>query len=94
MRQIEDKQLIQRLRPLIGNHYHYLEQEWSLIEILADEGSLVLSSLAEEPTIQADQYGSAARRGPETLLIPIFNQHEDRYSDELQELLSSKLPDA
>lgn len=91
MQSIEDKQLIQRLRPLIGNHYHYLQQDWSLIEILADEGSLVLSSLTDEPTIQTDQFGYAARRGPETLLVPIFNQDADSYSDELQDLLSNKL---
>ncbi|MEW8015548.1 MAG: hypothetical protein AB2807_12435 [Candidatus Sedimenticola endophacoides] len=91
MQRIDDQQLIRRLRPLIGNRYRYLQQEWSLVEVLVDEGSLVLSSLPGGYAIQHDQSGRASRRGPETRLIPVFDTRGGGYSEELQKLLANRI---
>ncbi|MES9844126.1 MAG: hypothetical protein ABW162_15160 [Candidatus Sedimenticola sp. PURPLELP] len=86
---MNDDQLIERLRQLIGNHVRYLQQNWTLIEILADQGAIVLSSLDSESPIQADQYGQPARRSPETLLVPLFDANTDNYTEEAMEIFSN-----
>ena len=93
MQVLDDKQLMKRLRALIGSRFHYLKQDWSLVEILVEEGTLVLSSLEKHAPIQADQYGQPARRSPENLVIPVFNPEGDGLSDELLELLANKQSD-
>ncbi|MET0048015.1 MAG: hypothetical protein ABW066_09545 [Sedimenticola sp.] len=86
---MNEDQLIERLRHLIGNRVRYLEQEWILLDILADEGSLILSSQEQDAPIQTDQYGQPTRRSPETLLVPLFDAESESYSEEAMEIFSN-----
>lgn len=86
--------LHQNLRKLIGQHYHYLSDEWVLIEILADEDCIVLqrADLNAAPQLQADQYGHARRHVPETLTLRISNEQDpETYSDELMLLFQGRI---
>lgn len=74
---------------MIGNHVHYLEQDWVLIDVLADEGAIILSSLERDAPIQPDQYGQPARRSPETLLVPLFDSNTEAYTEEAMEIFSN-----
>jgi hypothetical protein len=81
-------QIVSRMRRMIGKGFEYLGEYWTLIEVLADEQSVVLQR-GNAKTIQADQYGRANRRAGETLVLQIFNDGE--LSPDLMELLAGKL---
>ncbi|HHI76795.1 MAG TPA: hypothetical protein ENJ94_06445 [Gammaproteobacteria bacterium] len=78
--------LHRNLRRLVGRRYRYLSDDWLLIDVLGDEDCVVLQRLPDgspEP-LQADQYGHARRRVPETLTLPISSADDpDTYSEEL-----------
>jgi hypothetical protein len=78
---------IPRLRGLVGREVAYLGKRCHLVDVLADEGSLVLEVTDAVPPIQTDQYGQAAFRANDTVQIPIFAEDEDEFSDELILLL-------
>ena len=87
--------LHQRLRQLVGMHFDYLSCTWRLIEVLAQEDKVVLQRLDAVATskLQANQYGQAMRRCPETLTLPISSDREaGSFSDELLLLLQGKKP--
>ncbi len=88
---MDDSILTERIRSLVGSHFNYLGKTWLLIEVLADEGKLVLADAAENAAIQVDQYGQPLRRAPETCLIPLFDADSGAYSEELLEILANKL---
>ena len=86
-------QLHQNLRKLVGQHFRHLSDEWVLIEILADEDSIVLqrAGMDAAPRLQADQYGHARRHVPETLTLRISAEGDpDTYSDELMLLFQGR----
>lgn len=85
---MEDAGFLQRLRKLIGRDCGYLGKRCRLIEILADEGTLVLETREAIPPIQIDQYGQAAYRGNEVVQIPLYGENPEELSDELIELLA------
>ncbi|MES9900162.1 MAG: hypothetical protein ABW148_14240 [Sedimenticola sp.] len=87
---MDDQLFIDRIRPLIGNRFRYLGQTWVLIEVLADEENLVLADTSQDGPIQTDQYGQALRRGPENLLVPLFGDDPESFSEELLEVLANK----
>jgi len=85
--------LHQRLRQLVGMRFDYLSCTWRLIEVLAQEDKVVLQRLdgSAANNLQANQYGQAMRRCPETLTLPISSNHEPgSFSDELLLLLQGK----
>ena len=84
---MNDSGFMQRLRRLIGRDCRYLGQSCRLVEILADEGTLVLEARGGTPPIQTDLYGQAAYRANEVMLIPIFGEDRENISDDLLELL-------
>ena len=88
---MDDLILTERIRSLVGSHFNYLGKTWLLIEVLTDEGKLVLADAAQNAPIQVDQYGQPLRRAPETLLIPLFDADSEAYSEELLEILANKL---
>ncbi|WP_260291676.1 hypothetical protein [Sedimenticola hydrogenitrophicus] len=88
---MHDRDFIQRIRSLIGSHFNHLGKEWVLHEVLADEGVLVLADPSNKAVIQTNLFGEPSRKGPETILIPLFGKGPDTLSDELMELLANKV---
>ena len=80
--------LLQRLRKLIGRECAYLGRRCRLVEILGDEGTLVMEIREPTPPIQADQYGQAAFRSNEIVQIPIFGRDRDEISENFIDLLA------
>ncbi len=88
---MQDQDFILRMRALIGSRFTHLGKEWVLHEVLADEGVLVLSDPSDHTIIQANLFGEPSRKGPETVMIPLFGQAPESLSEELLELLANKL---
>ena len=81
-----DDGFLDRLRGLVGRDCNYFGGHCRLVEVLADEGILVLERRGGLPDIQTDQYGFASHRGNEVIQIPIFGADREHFSDELMEL--------
>lgn len=88
---MDDESFLQRLRGLIGRECDYLGRRCTLIEVLADEGTVVLEVREHLPPIQTDQYGQALYRGSEVIQVPIFGATGSELSEDLLDLLS-RLP--
>jgi hypothetical protein len=84
-----DDGFLDRLRGLIGRDCEYLGGHCRLVEVLPDEGTVVLERRAGTPPIQTDQYGQASHRANEVVQIPIFGADRDHFSDELMDLFAS-----
>lgn len=54
---------IDQLRSLIGREVTYLDQDYEITDILAEEDMLILSS-HEQESVQEDSYGRATRMVP------------------------------
>jgi hypothetical protein len=87
---MNDFQFTGRLRNIVGQRFQYLGKNWMAIDILPDEGRLVLAASDAGNPIQADQYGQPTRRSPETLMIPLYGETEETLSEELLELLANR----
>ena len=87
---LDDNLLLERMRSLIGSRFTYLHRDWVLIEVLGNEGQLVLSALQGTAPIQPDQYGQPSRRVPENLTIPVFSQDGESLSEDAMMLLEQK----
>ena len=85
---MEDKGFLDRLRGLIGRDCEYLGGRCRLLEVLADEGTIVLERRDRLPPIQTDQYGQASHRAQDIVQIPIFGADRDHFSDELLDLFA------
>jgi hypothetical protein len=84
--------LLQRLRSLIGRDCQFLGKRCRLVEILTDEGVLILETHERLPPIQTDQYGQAAYRANETMQVPIFGRDGASFSEEIMDLFSGLSP--
>ena len=79
----------ERLLKLIGKKFHYLGNRWILIEVMAENDSIVLQRDEPHKQIQFNSYGSPNRFSTETLTIRISAPDSDEdYSEELGILLS------
>ena len=85
---MDDSGFLLRLRQLLGRDCDYLGRRCHLVEILREEGVLVLEIRDGTPPIQADQYGHAAYRANEIFQIPIFGENREQLSDDLLDLLT------
>jgi hypothetical protein len=85
---MEDEGFLEKLRGLIGRDCVYLGSRCRLLEILADEGTIVLERCDSLPPIQTDQYGQASHRAQDIVQIPIFGTDRNHFSDELLDLFS------
>ena len=74
---------------LIGRTCQYAGQPCRLVEILAEEGLVVLEVKEALPPIQRDLYGRPSFRAPEILQIPILSPEGESYSEELLTLLAA-----
>lgn len=84
-----DRMFLQRLRKLIGRDCAYLGKRCLVIDILSDEGILVLETRERLPPIQIDQYGQATSRSNELLQVPIFGNDETSFSEEIMDLFDA-----
>jgi len=84
---LNDPGFIQRLRLLIGRNCLYLGRHCQLVEILAEEGTLVLEVREAIPPIQPNLYGQATYRANEVMHVQIFAEDRESLSDDLLELL-------
>lgn len=82
--------IAQRMRKLIGTQFNFMKQSWVLIEVLEDEDKLILASKDSFAPIQADQYGQATRRSPETITVQMSESDGLSYTEEMLMLLSGK----
>ena len=64
---------LDQLRKMIGLSLLHQGILCRVIEILEDGPSLVLQSIEEEPSIQANQHGEATRRTPVSYTVPVLN---------------------
>jgi hypothetical protein len=64
---------LDQLRSMIGLRLRHQGVLCQVIEVLEDGPSLVLQSIKEAPTIQANQHGEATRRTPVTYTVPVLN---------------------
>lgn len=88
MRNEDDRGFLQRLRKLIGRDCEFLGKRCRLVEVLADEGVLILEAHERLPPIQTDQYGQAAYRANDLMQIPIFGRDGTSFSEEIMDLLA------
>ena len=84
-----DRVVMQRLRKLIGRDCAYVGKACLIVDILADQGALVLEARERLPPIQGDQYGRAAYRSNELLQIPIFGSDKTSLSEEIMDLFAT-----
>jgi hypothetical protein len=91
---MNDHTLFHRLRKLIGRRCRHLGQRCTVLEVLEDEGVLVLRCEEGPPPIQRDQFDQPLRRAAETLLIQVLDTDGSRLSPDLMDLLSSLPADA
>ena len=63
---------LEQLRGMIGLKVRHQGLSCQVIEVLEDGPSLVLQNCKAVSTIQADQFGDANRRVPQTQTIPVL----------------------
>jgi hypothetical protein len=66
----------------------HLGRHCRLVEILEDEGLVVLEQRDGLPPVQVDQFGQASHRGNEVIQIPIFGADRETFSEELMDLFN------
>lgn len=60
------------LPQLVGRAVRYRGRRLQILEVLLDGPALVLCEPQGQRVIQADQFGDARRRAPETWTVPVF----------------------
>jgi hypothetical protein len=86
----DDAGFLLRLRSLIGRECEHLGKRCRLIEIMADEGTLILEAREHLPPIQTDQYGQASYRANDLMQVPIYDgDNRDRFSAEVLDVFAS-----
>lgn len=67
---------IENLRRLLGIEVEYLGRRCRIVEVLEEGPQLVVQCL-DQRAIQANQYGDASRRVPETHTLPVAELDAD-----------------
>lgn len=86
-----DQDWLKRVRDKIGQDCQYLGMRCTLVEVLPEDGLLVLRPLSPGALspIQLDQFGQPRRRALEMLQVPLFSDGGTGLSEEAQGLLGS-----
>lgn len=74
------------LKTLLGERLTYRGQPCQVIDILAEEPALVLSSDTGHTIVQSNQYNEPGRRVTETFTVPLLNPRRDGLNPALAEL--------
>lgn len=77
---------LDQLRSMIGLCLLHQGTLCRVIEVLEDGPSLVLQSIEEEPSIQANQHGEANRRTPVSYTIPVLDSTQNELHAQFLEL--------
>ena len=88
---MDNQTIFQRMRTLLGERFNLGGQVYTLIEILADEACVVLRGNGREEPIQLDQFGRPSRRTGTLEMVPVFAADGEALSEELLELLASRV---
>jgi hypothetical protein len=86
---MDNHEFFRRMRKLIGQRCLHLGHRCVLVEVLADEGSLVLRCEEGVPPIQSDQFGRALRRAVETRQVPVLQPDGEQLTPEVLDLLAT-----
>lgn len=78
---------VQALEALLGRECRYLGRRWRIIDLLFEEGALVLESVEGQPGIQLDQFGRASYRAPDLLQISILELGDEGLPNDLRGLV-------
>jgi len=84
--------LYRRLRRLIGQKFDYLDEIWTLVEVLGDNDSVVLrrcTNCGPRP-VQRSAYGMPNRRLEDTLTLRISDRSGEAYSEDILVLLEGR----
>jgi len=76
----------ERLRSLIGRDCRFYGRPCRIVEVLEDQGRIILEAREPLPPIQIDQYGQAAYRANEHIDIGLYGD-DGALSDDLLHLL-------
>ncbi|MGF1547641.1 MAG: hypothetical protein ACFCUG_09965 [Thiotrichales bacterium] len=66
--------LIASLNTLRGQHLRIEHRRVVIVEVLAEEGLLVLQETEGRPEVQTDQFGLATRRTPRLWSVPLRSE--------------------
>lgn len=77
-----------KLQALLGLRLTYRGVACRVVEILEEGPALVLEGCGDSRIIQANQYGEACRRAPQTFTVPLLNIRGDGLNPALLELAS------
>lgn len=80
--------LIREMQRLIGRHIQYQGCHCEIIEVLA-EGPAVVLYRHKPGVIQANLFGEAVRKAPNTFTLPLYS----RVADDLHPAITSALSD-
>ncbi|MBI5462502.1 MAG: hypothetical protein HY941_09990 [Gammaproteobacteria bacterium] len=69
---------LERLRACIGREVMCAGEPCTVIEVLEEGPTLVLSCQSGNTVVQANQHGEATRRVPRTRTVPVFNADSDQ----------------
>lgn len=83
---MNDESFTDRLRSLIGRDCRYYGRPCRIVEVLADQGRLILEAREDLPPIQPDQYGQAAYRANDHIEVDLY-AGTDGLSEDLLHLL-------
>ena len=89
---MDTAQVLGQLQSLIGRAFAFRGEDYILVDVLADEASVVLDRRGRRATIQTDQFGRPLRRTLGIHVLPVFGMPEGTISTELNELLGSIKP--
>ncbi|PIE83614.1 MAG: hypothetical protein CSA09_01885 [Candidatus Contendobacter odensis] len=81
----------EKLKQLLNQTLTYQGMPCRVIEILADELTLVLRDNTDRKVLQANQYGDAGDWLPQTFTVAVLNVRRDDLNPELPELTAFDL---
>ncbi len=81
----------ERLRRLIGRDCQFYGRPCRIVDVLAEDGRMVLEARETTPPIQTDQYGQATYRANDHIEVAFFDSAGE-FSEELTHLLDGLGP--
>lgn len=77
---------LDQMKQLLGRKVRYQGRVLCVVDVLVEEGSIVLEDEDAARNIQANQFGEAGRRAPTPLTIPVFDHTGESYHPIFQSL--------
>ncbi len=77
---------VQSLYPFIGRQVRFLGTLYQLIDVVEDDGPLLVLEDPLDTTIQSDQYGDPQCRVPTLMNIPVYHKGQQRLHPDFEGL--------